>query len=82
MRRYRQGSAQAEFLLCAGCGVLVAVVARTGDGRLKGAVNRNAFDGREAFTTKTTVSPQQLGPEAKLSRWTQLWTPVELEVRE
>ena len=25
-----------------------------------------------------TVTLQQLGPEEKLARWTQLWTPVEL----
>ena len=81
LRRYRQGSGQADFLLCAECGVLVAVMARADDGRLLGAANRNAFDGREAFAGATTVSPQQLGPEAKLSRWSQLWTPVELAVR-
>ena len=81
LRHYRQGSGQAEFLLCTVCGVLVAVMARTDGGRLLGAANRNAFDGREAFAGETTVSPQQLGPEAKLSRWSQLWTPVELEVR-
>lgn len=81
LRRYRQGSGQADFLLCADCGVLVAVVARTGDGRLLGAANRNAFDGREAFTAGTTVSPQRLDPATKLARWTQLWTPAELELR-
>jgi hypothetical protein len=81
LQRYRQGSGQAEFLFCAGCGVLVAVVARAADGRWMGAANRNAFDGRDAFAGETSVSPQQLGPEAKLSRWTQLWTPVEFEPR-
>ena len=81
LRRYRQGSGQAEFLLCAECGVLVGVMARTEDGRLLGAGNRNAFDGREAFAGETTVSPQQLGPEAKLARWSLLWTPTELVVR-
>ena len=79
LRRYRQGSGQAEFLLCAECGVLVAVVARTDDGRLLGAANRNAFDGREAFAGGTTVSPRQLGPGAKLARWSQLWTPAFLD---
>jgi hypothetical protein len=81
LRRYRQGSGQADFLLCAGCGVLVAVVARAGDGRLLGAANRNAFDERTAFMAETTVSPQQLDPATKLARWTQLWTPVALEPR-
>ena len=81
LRRYRQGSGQADFLFCAHCGVLVAVVARAGDGYLLGAANRNAFDGREAFMAETTVSPQQLDAATKLARWTQLWTPVELELR-
>ena len=81
LRRYRQGSGQADFLLCAECGVLVAVVARADDGRLLGAANRNAFDGRAAFMAETTVSPQQLDAATKLARWTQLWTPVELESR-
>ena len=80
LQRYRQGSGQAEFLLCRDCGVLVAVVARAEDGRLLGAANRNAFDAREAFATETTVSPQTLAADAKLARWTQLWTPVALEV--
>ena len=81
LRRYRQGSEQADFLLCTECGVLVAVMARTDDGRLLGAANRNAFDARGAFAGETAVSPQQLGPGAKRARWSQLWTPVELEAR-
>lgn len=79
LRRYRQGSGQAEFLLCVECGVLVAVVARDRDGRWLGAVNRNAFDGRDAFAAATIVSPRQLAPEAKLARWTQVWMPVEFD---
>jgi hypothetical protein len=78
LARYRQGSGQAEFLLCARCGVLVAVAARTDDGRLLGAANRNAFEQRAAFTTDTTVSPQQLAAGARLARWTGLWTPAEI----
>jgi hypothetical protein len=80
LRRYRQGSGQAEFLFCADCGVLVAVVARTGDGGWLGAANRNAFDERDAFAAEAGVSPRQLDPGAKLSRWTQLWTPVEFDL--
>lgn len=82
LQRYRQGSGQAAFLLCGECGVLVAVVARTDDGRLLGAANRNAFDERESFAAETTVSPQQLAADAKLARWTQLWTPAELALRD
>ena len=78
LQRYRQGSGQAEFLSCRDCGVLVAVVAHSSDGRLLGAANRNAFDDRASFSEQALVSPQQLAPDAKLARWTQLWTPVEL----
>ena len=78
LQRYRQGSAQAEFLLCRDCGVLVAVIARDG-GRLLGAVNRNAFDQRDALVAETVVSPQRLAAETKLERWSQLWTPAELD---
>lgn len=80
LQRYRQGSGQAEFLLCRECGVLVAVVARDGGGRLLGAMNRAAFDARDAFGAETLVSPQRLDPATKLERWTRLWTPAEIIV--
>jgi hypothetical protein len=80
LQRYRQGSGQAEFLLCRDCGVLVAVTARGDDGRLFGAVNRNAFDQRDAFVAETVVSPQLLAVETKLERWSGVWTPTELVI--
>ena len=80
VQRYRQGSGQAEFLLCRDCGVLVAVVARTDDGRLLGAVNRNAFDPPARFGEETVVSPRLLAADAKLARWTQVWMPVTLAI--
>lgn len=80
--RYRQGSGQAEFLLCGHCGVLVAVVARDADGRLIGAANRNAFDTRDMFASSVPASPQQLAAAAKLDRWTQLWTPATVQAME
>jgi hypothetical protein len=78
LQRYRQGSGQAGFLLCRDCGVLVAVVARNDAGGLLGAVNRNAFDQRDAFVADTVVSPRRLVAATKLERWSQLWTPAEL----
>ena len=78
LMRYRQGSQQAQFLLCGHCGVLVAVIARDETGRWLGAANRNAFDARDCFAPTTAASPQQLAPQAKLARWTQLWTPAEV----
>lgn len=78
LRRYQQGSGQAEFLSCRDCGVLVAVVAHGNDGRLLGAANHNAFDACASFGEPAMVSPQQLAPDTRLERWSRLWTPVEL----
>ena len=78
-RRYRQGSGQAEFLSCAACGVLVAVIARATDDRLLGAANRNAFDHRDKLGVSVVASPQQLAAGAKLARWSALWMPVEMD---
>ena len=78
LQRYRQGSGQADFLLCRRCGVLVAVVARCDDGQLLGAANRNAFDARSEFRGETVVSPRLLAPDAKLARWNQVWMPAVL----
>lgn len=78
LRRYRQGSGQAEFLFCAGCGVLVGVACIGDDGMLRGALNRNSFDAREQLGTEVVASPQRLAPEEKLARWSQLWSPVVL----
>ena len=77
-RRYRQGSGQAEFLFCGQCGVLVAVVCADEAGALRGAVNRNSFDQRQLLGNDVVASPQQLAAEAKLARWSQLWTPTTL----
>lgn len=76
VRRYRQGSAQAEFLFCESCGVLVAVTCRGDDGMPRGAVNRNGFDERHLLGAEVVASPQRLSPEAKLTRWSELWTPI------
>jgi hypothetical protein len=78
LQRYRQGSGQAEFLLCRDCGVLVAVVARREAGALIGAANRNAFDAQDVLAGETVVSPRSLAADAKLARWSQVWMPVEL----
>ncbi len=78
LQRYRQGSGQAEFLMCRECGVLVAVVATGEGGRLLGAANRNAFDARAGFAGEAIVSPRLLTADAKLARWNDAWMPTEL----
>lgn len=80
LQRYRQGSEQAEFIICRNCGVLVAVVATDTRGTLLGAANRNAFDQREDFPAEAVVSPQRLLAEQKLARWSEVWTPTRIHV--
>jgi hypothetical protein len=75
LREYRQGSGHARFLLCADCGVLVAVVFGSGQDML-GAVNAACLEGAALFGAAVVVSPQALGGEAKIARWRQLWMPA------
>ncbi len=72
LSRYRQGSGQAEFLLCANCGVLAAVLFAA-DGSVHGAVNARAVDGAKGFGAPQPVSPQSLSPEQKARRWQDVW---------
>ena len=73
LRRYRQGSEAAQFLLCGDCGVLVAVVFEDGDQRYA-AVNVGCLAARDTFAPAVPASPQRLAPEEKAARWRQLWT--------
>lgn len=78
LRRYRQGSNTAEFLLCGRCGVLVAVVVED-NARIFGAVNARALEGSTGFGLIAPASPQGLASAEKIERWSQLWVPdVEL----
>lgn len=72
--RYRQGSEQAEFVACAHCAVLVAVVCEA-DGHRYAAVNARALDPDRVagFAPEQVASPQQLPAADKLARWRQLW---------
>ncbi|MEM9301339.1 MAG: aldehyde-activating protein [Pseudomonadota bacterium] len=69
---FRQGTGQARFLLCARCGVVVAVVCRL-NGRLHGALNARTLRHHAAIGAGETVSPRQLPGEARAERWSQLW---------
>ena len=75
--RYRQGSGAAEFLLCRGCGVLVAVCYRDNTGGDSNdyymAVNSQAVAGDPAFGAAGTASPKSLGQDEKIQRWRTLW---------
>lgn len=71
MNEYRQGSGQAEFIVCAQCGVLVAVVHRH-DGRLFGTVNARALEDAR-FGEETPVAPRLLGDAERVARRRTLW---------
>jgi hypothetical protein len=69
---YRQGSDQAEFLVCARCGVLVMATYRN-EGRLFAALNVRAIDGGSDFAPEQLAQPRLLSAEDKPLRWQQLW---------
>lgn len=72
-RKYHQGSGEAEFLLCATCGVLVAVLYRT-DRLIYGALNARVADTAD-FGVTTPASPKTLSAADKVQRWREIWFP-------
>ena len=70
--KYRQGSGQAEFLLCRSCGVLVGVLHSVAS-RLYATINVNATDVRADFGTEQTASPKNLSANEKTQRWQEIW---------
>ena len=74
LRKYRQGSNTAEFLICSQCGVLVAVTYEH-NARLYGAINIGCLDARTGIASPVPTSPQALSPDEKVTRWLQLWVP-------
>lgn len=70
--KYRQGSGQAEFLFCANCGVLVAVLYCT-DARRYAAVNAKAIGSGTAFGPEQAASPKSLPADEKARRWQEVW---------
>src|ERR1700716_3182913 len=69
---YRQGSELAEMLLCTHCGVLMGALYRA-EGRIYATVNVRVIEGAERFGGEQAVSPKKLSPDAKASRWKELW---------
>jgi len=81
LRAYRQGSNTADFLLCAQCGVLLAVVYEHARGR-HGAVNVSCLDAVASFAPAEWSAPQRLAPADKVARWLQMWVPnVHIDTR-
>lgn len=72
LQKYRQGSATADMLICAGCGVLIGGCYQA-DGQLFAAINSRIIDGNSIFAASQPVSPKTLSADQKVQRWTQLW---------
>ena len=70
--RYRQGSAQADMLICRRCGVLLGALF-AGGGRPYATVNAQVLDPAVRFGTATVVSPKTLSPGEKAARWQNSW---------
>jgi len=69
---YRQGTRQAELMLCGNCGVVVAALYRS-EGRRYAAVNAKVLDEAAGFGSEQSVSPQTLSAAEKLTRWRDIW---------
>jgi hypothetical protein len=69
---YRQGSGQAELLLCGSCGILAAALHRNG-GRVVAAINARVLLEPSSFGSEQSVSPKTLSDAEKLERWQRLW---------
>jgi len=70
-----QGSEQAQFLLCASCNSVVAVVHSFQSG-LKGAVNASLIKNGKQLQEVEIVSPKLLSPTEKIERWNRVWLQV------
>ena len=72
LRKHRNGSELADFLICKRCGVLVGGMYQDGAARYA-TINVNSIDGNEDFDQPKPVSPKTLSAEQKKSRWQELW---------
>ncbi len=72
LQLFKQGSNQAEFLICTICGILVAVCYYDGIKRYA-AINSRTIDCAAAPGKNKVVSPERLLPEDKVKRWKEIW---------
>ncbi len=77
LKKEKQGSQQATFLLCDNCNTLVAVTYDFGSA-IKGAVNAAQLTEKHQLLKAVPASPKHLSPEEKLARWHALWLEVSI----
>lgn|GEM_PF-3804456 len=71
-RLYRQGSNQADFLLCQDCAVLVAAMCRIDRG-LYAAINSRTLDAGFAVQCATVAGLDAADTASRPMRWQKLW---------
>ena len=74
LQEYRHSSRTAQFLICAACGVLIAVCFTASDG-VYGAVNACCLEEEPRLGPALAASPQRLTPQERVERWRMLWVP-------
>ncbi|MCH9681582.1 MAG: hypothetical protein K0V04_09125 [Deltaproteobacteria bacterium] len=78
LSRYRFGTSTAEFLVCRGCGYLMAAVS---DGEPRRCViNVDVLAQADAFSESTAANFDGEGVDDRLARRSRTWTPVRLTV--
>lgn len=73
----KQGSEQANFLLCAKCHAVVGVCYIDIDVSV-GSVNARLLDEFDKLRGSLVVSPKALDKTEKVKRWGDLWSPVQI----
>lgn len=77
LQSLQQGSKQADFLACAQCQNVIAVVYQS-DTQLIGAVNASLLEDKRKCKPAVVVSPKILSAEEKSNRWASLWGRVKV----
>jgi hypothetical protein len=75
LRHYRFATRSADYLICSVCGVYIAAVLSTSNGRFA-TVNVNAIHGLQGLPRAIPVSYEGESKEQRESRREQRWTPV------
>ncbi len=73
----KQGSEQASFLSCNGCGDIIGAFFQFEE-TLKGAVNSNLLNDSANLQRPAPISPKVLKPNEKVERWNSLWLQVSI----
>lgn len=81
LSRYQFALKTAEFLVCKTCGVYLAAVLTTEEGRSYATVNINALDARQRFTQlPVEVNYEGEAAERRIARRKENWTPAVIQI--